>query len=197
MIKQITQGKSAFFPGSRYLWVALRAPRLLRSCLENPLRILNNNPARHTSEHTQRVKAISCRELRAAHGPHTVVARPNTGSSADGPQMLVQSLASPGTRQSSPEIGSRPAHISCTAVHSGTTTAHTPSLLFCTCVCHSSAAPPCHHSPAIRSYLTFTFTLTSHPLILDTRAAVAPCPPAKVTAMVDNAAATSDLDGTP
>ena len=39
--------------------------------------------------------------------------------------------------------------------------------------------------------------LTSHPLIRDTRAMVAPCPPAKVTAMVEDSATTSDLDGTP
>jgi hypothetical protein len=70
-------------------------------------------------------------------------------------------------------------------VHSGTTTAHTPSLFFCTFMCLPFVCSPTM-SP-----------LTSHPLIRDTRAMVAPCPPAKVTAMVEDSAATSDLDGTP
>ena len=78
-----------------------------------------------------------------------------------------------------------PAHTSCSAVHSGTTTAHTPSLFFCTFMCLPFVCSPTM-SP-----------LTSHPLIRDTRAMVAPCPPAKVTAMVEDSAATSDLDGTP
>ena len=183
MIKQITQGKSAFFPGSRYLWVALRAPRLLRSCLENPLRILNNNPARHTSEHTQRVKAISCRELRAAHGPHTVVARPNTvvgRRSTDARSISRQS------RDPSILTGDRiqtRTHIMYRCAQWNDHRTHAQPLVLHLClpfVCSPTMSP-----------------LTSHPLILDTRAAVAPCPPAKVTAMVDNSAATSDLDGTP
>ena len=131
------------------------------------------------------------------HGPTTHGRRPTVAArtvvarlSADRP-MLVQSLASPGTHESSPEIGSRPAHVCyhvrlCTVL-SGTTTAHIPRTRPASCL-HLCLPFVC--SPTMSP-------LTSHPLILDTRAAVAPCPPAKVTAMVDDSAATSDLDGTP